>query len=241
MFSRASAWLTDRMGHTWAWRYGRPMLRVTRVAMATGSVFGLGYSTGMRDCLEDRNGSVSAMMSAVLARTSHRGSVLHPSDPTALRVARVGQEVIAAAQQHLQACVAAAADDLERSVIRERLVRLSRHRWNFVVVDDAMPNAFITEGLPGFVFCHRGMLNNLDNDDELSFILAHEVAHYLCQVRAIQHYLIPLAMLFCYRVEVEAALHIYAHSDGRIVVLLLLLNLEWVARVVSCRVKSGEG
>lgn len=149
--------------------------------MATGSIFAVGYSAGMRDCLEDRNGSVSTMMSNILARTSHRGSVLHPSDPLAVRVARVGQEVIAAAEQHMTARIEAARDDTERSVLAERLARLSRHRWNFVVVDDASPNAFVAEGLPGFVFIHRGMLNMLLNDDELCFILAHEISHYICQ------------------------------------------------------------
>ena len=98
---RAHTWLTQRVGHTLAWRYGRPALRLGRVMMATGSIFAVGYSAGMRDCLEDRNGSVSTMMSNILARTSHRGSVLHPSDPLAVRVARVGQEVIAAAEQHM--------------------------------------------------------------------------------------------------------------------------------------------
>mmetsp|Transcript_25969 Transcript_25969/g.83886 ORF Transcript_25969/g.83886 Transcript_25969/m.83886 type:complete len:338 (+) Transcript_25969:131-1144(+) len=179
--TRAHAWLTERMGHTLAWRYGRPALRIGRVMMATGSVYALGYSAGMRDCLEDRNGSVSTMMSRILARTSHRGSVLHPSDPIALRVSRVGQEVVAAAEQHLMAGMAAAADDAERSELGERLARLSRHRWNFVVVDDATPKSFVAEGLPGFVFVHRGMLRILHNDDELCFILAHEMAHYLCQ------------------------------------------------------------
>jgi Zn-dependent protease with chaperone function len=179
--TRAQAWMAERLGHTLAWRYGRPALRIGRVVIATGSVYAVGYSAGMRDCLEDRNGSVSLMMSRILARTSRRGSVLHPSDPIALRVSRVGQEVVAAAEQHLTAAVAAAADDVERSELGERFARLSRHRWNFVVVDDATPNSFVAEGLPGFIFVHRGMLKLMHNDDELCFILAHEMAHYLCQ------------------------------------------------------------
>eukprot|EP00965_Chrysotila_dentata_P095695 3163106-Pleurochrysis_carterae.AAC.4 len=53
------------------WRFGRPLLRVGRIAAASGSLYMLGYSNGMRRCLEDRDGSVKEMMSTV--RRSRQG------------------------------------------------------------------------------------------------------------------------------------------------------------------------
>lgn len=148
---RAQSWLAGRLGHTMVWQFGRPALRLTRVAAATGSVFALGYSQGMRDSMDDRDGAINAVMCGIVSRQARRSSILHPDAPAAQRVARIGAECISAAEQHLLAVIEAAADDASRGRAAARLARLSRHRWNFVVIDDSAVNAFVAELLPGSV------------------------------------------------------------------------------------------
>jgi metalloendopeptidase OMA1, mitochondrial len=47
--------------------------------------------------------------------------------------------------------------------------------WEFTVIDDATPNAFALPG--GKVGVHSGMVQLVDNDDQLAAVMAHEVAH----------------------------------------------------------------
>ena len=44
-----------------------------------------------------------------------------------------------------------------------------------VIDDDKLVNAFAAPG--GFIFISTGMLNFLENEDELAFVLAHEIGH----------------------------------------------------------------
>lgn len=46
--------------------------------------------------------------------------------------------------------------------------------YEFKVIDDDTINAFACPG--GFIYIHKGLLDKL-NDDELAFVLAHEVGH----------------------------------------------------------------
>lgn len=48
-------------------------------------------------------------------------------------------------------------------------------RWQVYLVDDPKPNAFTTGG--GHLFITTGMLDVLENDDQIATVLAHEMAH----------------------------------------------------------------
>jgi predicted Zn-dependent protease len=52
-------------------------------------------------------------------------------------------------------------------------------RWQFTVIDSAIPNAFATQG--GYVYITRGMLALLESDAELAAILSHEIGHICAQ------------------------------------------------------------
>jgi len=63
-----------------------------------------------------------------------------------------------------------------------RLQALQRPNWRFVVIDDEAVNAFVTAFLPGFVFVHRGLIELFEGHvEELSFVLGHELSHYLLE------------------------------------------------------------
>lgn len=51
----------------------------------------------------------------------------------------------------------------------------SNYRWRFAVVRSEAVNAFAMPG--GYVLVSTGLLRLLTNEDELAFVLAHEVAH----------------------------------------------------------------
>jgi leucine dehydrogenase len=49
------------------------------------------------------------------------------------------------------------------------------YRWRFGVIESNAINAFAMPG--GYILVSTGLLKNLENEDELAFILAHEIAH----------------------------------------------------------------
>jgi predicted Zn-dependent protease len=51
--------------------------------------------------------------------------------------------------------------------------------YYFDVIDDDEKNAFSLPG--GFIYIHRGLLDILESDDEVAFVLAHEVAHIVAR------------------------------------------------------------
>jgi beta-barrel assembly-enhancing protease len=62
--------------------------------------------------------------------------------------------------------------------VGQRLARASECSqipFKFYVVQDSSINAFATTG--GYVYVHTGLLNAVDNEDQLAAVLAHEIAH----------------------------------------------------------------
>jgi len=51
--------------------------------------------------------------------------------------------------------------------------------YYFYVIDDEKKNAFSIPG--GYVYIYKGLLDLLGNDDELAFVLAHEISHIACR------------------------------------------------------------
>jgi predicted Zn-dependent protease len=51
--------------------------------------------------------------------------------------------------------------------------------YHFKVLDDEEANAFSLPG--GFVYVNKGLVDKVDNDDELACVLAHEVAHIVAR------------------------------------------------------------
>lgn len=50
-----------------------------------------------------------------------------------------------------------------------------RYKWRFAIIDTDSINAFATSG--GIIFLTKGLFNLLQNEDELAFVLAHEISH----------------------------------------------------------------
>jgi predicted Zn-dependent protease len=53
--------------------------------------------------------------------------------------------------------------------------------WQVHVIDNPIPNAYVSsDGAPRQIFVTTGMLNLADTPDELALIVAHEIAHVMC-------------------------------------------------------------
>jgi len=166
-------------------------LRAFRTVALGGTLAYAGYGTGVHDALNDPEGTTEKILGHVLT-SSGGGKLLPTTHPDARLVQRLGDELIAAAQSSLEAeeadIVAAAAQRAEPTADEKAAVervheqqRTLRRPWRFVVIDDKTINAFVTDQLPGYVFCHRGLLDLMKRSPErLSFILGHELAHHLC-------------------------------------------------------------
>ena len=85
----------------------------------------------------------------------------------------------AAAAQVLGAAPLVPADHVQQyvNVLGQALSAQSGaiYKWHFGVIKSAAINAFAMPG--GFILLSSGLLKTLDSEDELAFILAHEVAH----------------------------------------------------------------
>lgn len=51
--------------------------------------------------------------------------------------------------------------------------------YEFYVLDEDQINAFALPG--GFVFCYKGLLDKIENDDQLACILGHEIGHIVAK------------------------------------------------------------
>ncbi|NQT90138.1 MAG: M48 family metalloprotease [Candidatus Omnitrophica bacterium] len=64
------------------------------------------------------------------------------------------------------------------AIIGKKLARVSDRKdiiYHFSVIDDDMFNAFALPG--GYIYVFKGLLDELESDDELAAILAHEIGH----------------------------------------------------------------
>jgi len=135
----------------------------------------------MRQCIEDRDGSINQILSGVLAKQAAGAGLLPASHRISILVNRLGQELVVAAQAHLkQLAEETAVGSSAQADAQAKLRALQKLNWRFVVIDDDQPNAFVAETLPGFCFIHRGLVELMKDDDSLSFALGHELSHYLC-------------------------------------------------------------
>lgn len=95
---------------------------------------------------------------------AHAGRVLPSSHPQARRVARVGARLVEA---------------LKADPRLANLPQVKGSCFQFTVLADAAPNAFVAPG--GAAFVHTGLLELLPEDDALAAVLAHELAHVVCR------------------------------------------------------------
>ncbi|KAI0236659.1 Metalloendopeptidase OMA1, mitochondrial [Lamellibrachia satsuma] len=118
-----------------------------------------------------------------------KGHVLRGDHPYCNRVMRVAQKIVAKNQ------------DLDF---------MRNQKWTVIVVDSSEQNAFI---LPtGHIFVYTGLLNIVQNDDQLAMVLAHEMAHALLNHAAEQvsvAQLLDVMIIF-----VMAAIWAFMPSDG---------------------------
>lgn len=186
-----SKWF-DRLTHP----YARKAMRVGRTVALGGAIYGAGYAGGIHQAINDPEGTTRQVLTQVLASTGKDSKVLPADSAVSQYVTRLGGEIIIAAQQLVgeevekRAAVVARSDphrqadappDEELERLTDKLRALHRN-WRFVVIDNGAVNAFVTDMLPGYVFIHRGLLELLKGKPEqLSFILGHELSHYLME------------------------------------------------------------
>ena len=174
----ASRWWS-RLTHP----YTRMGLRAGRTVALGAGIFGTGYSRGVQASLEDPEGVQREVLAQVLRQQggSGSGNILAPDSSDARFVTRLGVQLVHAAEGHVAEQLEAVGDDEAlRQGLETKLRALHNLPWKFVVIDTGSVNAFVTEMLPGYVFVHKGLLDAFDRDEnQLAFILGHELSHYL--------------------------------------------------------------
>ena len=163
--------------------YTRLSVRVLRTCGLGMGIYGAGYAYGVQASLDDPEGMGTSILRQVLKSSANGSGLLAADAPESQLVHRLGQELIAAAREHLlQEADEAEEDAKAQERLTAKLRALEKPNWRFVVIDDPSVNAFVTSFLPGFVFVHRGLLKLFEGSpDQLSFILGHELSHYLLE------------------------------------------------------------
>lgn len=113
------------------------------------------------------------------------------------RIATIGRQILIQAQRHVQQEQLQVAQEMQSKLppdisqehfqgaleTNEEFAfwKAAQQRldgdWTYVLVKSDLPNAFVTEVLPHHLFITTGMLQLVDNDDELSLVLGHELSH----------------------------------------------------------------
>ena len=57
--------------------------------------------------------------------------------------------------------------------------QLSGGSWTYMLIDSALPNAFVTGIFPRHIFMTTAMLRIISNQDELALVLGHELSHMI--------------------------------------------------------------
>ena len=183
----------SRLGQALVHPATRLALRATRTVALVGTVSFASYSSGVHDALADPDGQTEQILKMVLMSTGG-APTLEPDAPDARLVARLGNELVLAAQEwlshELEALEAKSAggtgvggSDVHEERLRLQMhLRTMRRQWRFVVIDDPAVQAFVTDVLPGFVFVHRGLIDLMRGSPaQLSFVLGHELSHHILE------------------------------------------------------------
>ncbi len=175
--------------------YTRRAFRIGRTVALGGGIYGAGYASGLHDAIADPAGVTETLLAQVLSKRGPAGkdsNVMPRSSREAQVVERLGGEIVHAAKELLASELEAAqqkrnsddpatAKESDEAVVRlTSKLRATDREWKFIVIDDQTINAFVTDLLPGYVFVHRGLVDLYrGKPEELSFVLGHELSHYL--------------------------------------------------------------
>jgi Zn-dependent protease with chaperone function len=226
----------SRLGQALVHPATRLALRATRTVALVGTVSFASYSSGVHDALADADGQTEQILKKVLMSTGG-ASTLEPDAPDARLVARLGNELVLAAQEWLshelealEAKSAGGTGDGGSDVHAERQrlqmqLRTMRRQWRFVVIDDPEVQAFVTDVLPGFVFVHRGLIELMRGAPaQLSFVLGHELSHHVLehneQARHLQRGFSLLQLLVLATVDPTGLVSLVAFELGALGALL---------------------
>lgn len=187
------------MMENWAVRHA---LRATRVGVLTFGVYNAGYSNGIMDYAKDREAMELTLLKSVLAGCGAKDVLSKNSHSEYAQLDRVGTAIVNAAIHHCEEELRCAEKNIQiakhlpstnpgkAQFLAESQESIEKHQgalnklrgsWSFYITDADVPNAFVTDLLPRRIFVNIGLLGHFHpSDDELGFVLGHEISHLLC-------------------------------------------------------------
>jgi Zn-dependent protease with chaperone function len=195
------------------------LARYVRIPILVLGVYQIGYQQGIMECTKTPQMLQDKLLQSIL-RSSGVTDMRHVTvvgdwEPSKRRfggnsstsehhvVTAVGQKIIAAARDHVQAelreAIAKVRAQLPADMAEEiveghykkddacifwydaalRLMGESDRPWQYIFITTSLPNAFVSEILPQRFFITTGLLELAETADELGFILGHEVSHLI--------------------------------------------------------------
>lgn len=95
----------------------------------------------------------------------NQGKVLPQTDPRAARITRIGKELSVATEEYLASINASD--------------RVEGFQWTYNTVEDPTVNAWCMPG--GKIVFYTGIMNLMENDDEIAVVMGHEIAHAIAR------------------------------------------------------------
>ena len=186
------------------WRRIARTVKYARIPFLVLTVFGLGHNQGIIDYSRDPNAKRVVLLNSILAGVGATSkNQIESDDERARKVRRVGHRMTNTAKNYVESKLRASMqkcvnrltqaglpinpENLAMITAKDGDVELwslaQRHmegKWEYLVIESHIPNAFVSEVLPHHIFMTTSMLENfIENDDEMGLILGHELSHLI--------------------------------------------------------------
>lgn len=185
----------------------RRIFRATRVVVLSVGIYQTGHSAGLIDYATNPSLMDEKLMKTTLASTGADAVYEHHTHQSFSRVHRIGLKVIAAAKkycemeykimdstyQNLKNQLKVEKDPTHIKELHEQISNLDEEatqllltiakldgKWDIVLTNSKAINAFVTEMCPRRIFVNEGLVSMDLTDDEIAFVLSHEISHIIC-------------------------------------------------------------
>jgi predicted Zn-dependent protease len=171
---------------------------------ATFGIYQLGYMKGISEYAADPRRKEKEIAKNLIMSQAWKslpaGGELQPprivrsTEAIHMHVSAVGARVVAGARLYVEAKIRSrearlrdpSLSDNVKAGIREEIaefrekLNMCKGDWNYIVIENPVPNAFVSDLAPRKIFVNSGLLTSIQaTSDELALVLAHEISHLI--------------------------------------------------------------
>ncbi|KAL6533549.1 hypothetical protein OROMI_027661 [Orobanche minor] len=172
-------------------------------------------------------------VSLEMIKSTYEGKILPPLHPLSIRVQRIGQEIVEAAQKGLRKEEECVMIKIFKKLGKRDYHQIPQFEWEFFVVDDPMHYGRSYPG--GKLVLSTGLLDSCNSDAAIAVIIGHEVGHAIARHVAEIFSRFPVLKIFKLFLYWSMNLHLVPAMSK------LLTMLPYSRRILSISGEEMEG